>query len=630
MIFDTVGNVLNFMLPVFFSNDSSQELFNMSENSRSAIAEKYKWNLTDLFRSVDDWRAAKSKVEKQLPAVENLKGSLVSSADNLFTGLDMLSMLEKEFARLYAYAMMLSDEDTRESGPLALKQEMAQLETKLNSAAAFMSPEILTLSAEKLQQFFGEEPRLETYRQSIDDIYRRKAHTLDDRQEKIIAEAGLMSDTAQESYSILSNADLPYPTIKLSDGREVLLDATGYSLHRTEKNRADRQQVFESFYSALKTYNRTFGTQLYGEVKKNMFYKNVRNYPSSLHSSLDRNNIPVDVYHNLVDSVNRHLPTMHRYLNLRRRMLGLEDLRYYDIYPSLVKDVDLDYSYDQAREAILASLQPMGDEYVGVVKRSFDERWIDVYPTPGKRSGAYMEGIAYDEHPYILMNYKGKYDDVSTLTHELGHAMHSYYSNKHQPYVNSHYPIFLAEVASTVNEALLLDYVLNNITDPRQRLALLGNALEGFRGTLFRQTQFAEFELRIHELAESGEALTGDRFTELYLEIFRKYYGHEKGVTRVDDLYGLEWAFIPHFYYNFYVFQYSTSFTASQAIVEKILAGEEGIIDKYRTFLSSGCSEYAIPTLQKVGVDMTGNEPFELTMRRINQVMDEMEKLAGI
>jgi oligoendopeptidase F len=308
-------------------------------------------------------------------------------------------------------------------------------------------------------------------------------------------------------------------------------------------------------------------------------------------------------------------------------MLNLDQLKFYDTYPSLVGEIDLTYSYAEAKELILASLQVLGPEYMRALKRAFNERWIDVFPTPGKRSGAYMEGIAYDVHPYILMNYKEKYSDVSTLTHELGHAMHSHFSNKHQPYVNSHYPIFLAEVASTVNEALLMDHMLAQTNDPGIRLSLLGDALEGFRGTLFRQTQFAEYERAIHEKVEAGEAPTGDQFTELYLEIFRKYYGHDKGVMEIEDLYGLEWAYIPHFYYNFYVYQYSTSFTAAQAIAEKILSGEKNTVSGYIEFLSSGRSEYAIPTLNKLGIDMTGNEPFSITIRKMNEIMDEIEQI---
>ena len=531
--------------------------------SRDKIEIKNKWCLEDLYSSNDDWRVHKSQVDKEIEKISSYKGTLGRSGEVLFQVLQSYSDIEKAFLRLFAYASMLSDQDTRESKPLAMKQEMTHLQTKLKAASSFIEPEILQISEQKIRSFFRSIPQLEIYDQYVNDILRRKEHTLTESEEAIIARAGLMAGTAHEIFNIFSNADLPYPEIRLSDGQTIRLDPTNYALQRENKNREDRKMVFQTFFETLQQFQRTFGTKLYGELKKNLFYQSVRRYSSALHASLDSNNIPVEVYHNLITNVNRHMETLHRYLNLRKRILDIENLRFYDAYVSLTKDVDMMYDYDQARALILDSLSILGDTYQNVVNQAFTQRWIDVYPNSGKRSGAYMDGIAYDVHPYILMNYKNKYNDVSTLTHELGHALHSYFSNKHQPYVNAHYPIFLAEVASTVNEALLVDYMLKQIENKNERLALLGNQLEGFRSTLFRQTQFAEYELKIHELSEKGEALTGERFSELYLELFRKYYGHDKEVMTVDDLYAVEWAYIPHFYYNFYVYQYSTSFTAS-------------------------------------------------------------------
>jgi oligoendopeptidase F len=595
------------------------------EKSREKIDYYYKWKLEDLYDSIETWKKQKIFLENEIEKVGSFKGTLIQSGYKLYKALDFYSNLEKEFLRLYAYASMLSDQDTRESEPMGLKQEMTHLQTSLKSVSAFYEPEILTIPEDKISSFFKDTPELETYRQYLDDILRRKKHTLNQSEERLIAQAGLMAGTAQEVFNILSNADLPYPEVELTDGKTIRVDPTNYALYRESKNREDRKKIFEIFFETLQKFHRTFGTQLYGELKKNLFYKNVRHYDSSLHASMDRNNIPVEVFYRLIDNVNKNMDTLHRYLRLRGRMLGIEDLHFYDAYPSLTKEVDLNYTYDQAKDLIQNSLSYLGEEYNRIINRSLNENWIDVYPNTGKRTGAYMDGIAYDVHPFILLNFKGKYNDVSTLTHELGHALHSYFSNKNQAYVNSHYPIFLAEVASTVNESLLMEYMLNNIKDNNERLALLGNLLDGFRGTLFRQTQFAEFELKIHELTEKGESLTGEKFTEIYLEIFKKYYGHENGVMEVEDLYGVEWAYIPHFYYNFYVYQYSTSFTASQAIVAKILDKEQGLIEKYLAFLSSGCSDYAIPSLQKVGVDMTSEEPFDLTIKKMNQVMDEIE-----
>ena len=598
--------------------------------NRDDIDIRYKWKLSDLYVSEEVWRKKKKQLENKIEKLSSFKNTLSKSGKKLFEALEFYSKLEKELYRLYAYASMLSDQNTMEAGPLSLKQEMTHLQTQLRSVSAFYEPEILTIPEKKLKTFFKNTPELRIYFHYLTDILRRKKHTLNQSEERLIAQAGLMAGTAHEIFNILSNADLPYPEVRLSDGKSVRVDPTNYAIYRESKSRSDRKKIFEFFFETLQQFHRTFGTQLYGELKKNLFYKNVRNYDSSLHASLDQNNIPVEVFHKLVENVNKNMDTLHRYLRLRGKMLGIKDLKFYDAYPSLTKEIDLTYTYKQAKDLIQNSLSILGKKYNTVVKRSLEERWVDVFPNTGKRTGAYMNGFAYDVHPYILLNYKGKYSDVSTLTHELGHALHSYFSNKNQAYVNSHYPIFLAEVASTVNEALLMNHMLENIKDKNERLALLGHLLDGFRGTLFRQTQFAEFEFKIHELTEKGEALTGERFTELYLDIFKKYYGHDMGIMTIDDRYGVEWAYIPHFYYNFYVYQYSTSFTASQALVTKFLDGEHRIVEQYLTFLSSGCSDYPIPTLQKVGIDMTSDEPFNLTINKMNQVMDEIELIIDV
>jgi oligoendopeptidase F len=533
----------------------------------------------------------------------------------------------KELFVFSSYASMLSDGDTRESEPLGMDQEANQLYTKFGALAAYVDPEILTIPESKLNRFFKDEPKLEKYRQYIDNVYRMKAHTRNAAEENLIAEAGIMQGNSNNIYSIFSNAEMPRAEVTLSTGDKVRLDASAYALHRASTVRADRQKVFESFFGKLDEFKMTLGTQLYGKVKENMFVNNVRNYNSCLEASLNSNNIPTAVYHKLIENANKNLPTLHRYLELKKRMMGIDELHYYDLYAPLVSDVDLEYSYEDGYELIKKALVVLGDEYVNTLQEAFDNRWIDVYPNTGKRSGAYSNGSAYDVHPYILLNYNGKYDDVSTMAHELGHTMHSYFSNKHQPFVNANYPIFLAEVASTANEALLMDHVLKQIDDPQVKLSILGNYLENARATLFRQTQFAEFELKIHELAEKGESLTGERFSEIYLEILKKYYGHEEGVMVIDDIYSIEWAYIPHFYYNFYVFQYSTSFTASTMLAEQMLTGGEEMVEKYIDFLSSGSSEYAIPTLKKVGIDMETDEPFEVTMARMNKVMDDIETI---
>jgi oligoendopeptidase F len=377
----------------------------------------------------------------------------------------------------------------------------------------------------------------------------------------------------------------------------------------------------------MNNFKRTFGAQLYASVKNDVFYARARMYPSSLASALDNYNIPEAVYHSLIKNVSDNLPTFHRYLALKKRMLGVDTLKYSDLYAPVVKNVDLEYSYDQTKKIILDAFQPMGKEYLLTVQNAFDKRWIDVYPTTGKQSGAYSNGRAYDVHPYILLNFNGKYQDVSTLAHELGHTMQSYFSNKTQPYPLSRYSIFVAEVASTFNEALLIEKMLNEIKDDDTRLSILMEYLDNIKGTVFRQTQFAEYELGIHEKAEKGEPLTGDVLTQMYSNLLKKYYGHDKGVCHIDDRVAVEWAYIPHFYSDFYVYQYATAFTASVALSEKVLNKEKGALERYMTFLASGGSDYPVELLKKAGVDMTGSEPFEKTMKVMNRTMDEIEKI---
>jgi oligoendopeptidase F len=596
---------------------------------RKNISPKHTWNLADLYANETAWREAKDRLKISLPAIEAYQGSLSSSADRLFSCLELASTLYKEFARLYVYASMLNDEDTRISTSLAMQQEISQIGSDLNARGAFIEPEVLKIDPRRLVNFLASEPRLMIYRHYLEDIQRRRPHTGTEGEERIIADAGLMAEGSSDIHGIFSDAEFPYPTVTLSNKKRALLDQANFTLYRTLPNRKDRAMVFERFFAALNSFRRTFGTQINAEVRKNLFYTRVRKYNSPLHGALDANNIPVEVYHNLIENVNANLETFHRYLRLRKRFLGVPTLYYYDLYAPLLKRIDLTYSYDDACVLVLDSLRPLGEEYCSVVKRAFNDRWIDVYPTTAKRSGAYSNGAAYDVHPYILLNYNGKFDDVSTLTHEMGHTMHSYYSNAKQPFATSQYAIFVAEVASTFNEALLMDHMLKTIDDDRIRLSLLGNLLENIKGTVFRQAQFAEFELQIHKNVQDGDALTGDNLNALYLDITRKYYGHGKRVCTVDDVMESEWMIVSHFYYNFYVYQYATAFTASAALSEQVLGGDEQARTRYIDFLSSGSSDYPINLLKSAGVDMTTSLPFVLTMQKMNRVMDEMERISS-
>lgn len=594
---------------------------------RAEVPLAHQWRLEDLYPSDEAWREAKDELADRLDAIAQYKGRLTDSASVLLEALELNSDISKAFGRLYSYAHMKSDQDTRNATYLAMQQEAQQLITEYNTKASFIEPELVALDREQIEQFIATEAGLEVYRKYLLDVLRSKPHTLSPEEEKILAGTGLMADGPGSIYNVFSNAEMPYPQVTLHDGTTVTVDRPGYALHRAATNREDREKVFQAFWKAFKGFRQTFGTQLYSHLQTHVFYARTRNYDSTLHRALDRNNIPVEVYHTLIENVRANLDTFHRYLRLKQRMLGVDRLKYSDLYAPVVKGVDETYTFDEGRDLYLDSLKPLGDEYIRAARMAFDERWIDVYPTPGKRAGAYSSGGAYDVHPYILLNYNGKYDDVSTLAHEMGHTLHSYYSNKNQPYPLADYSIFVAEVASTFNEALLIDKMLGETEDDDLRLSLLMNYLDGIKGTVFRQTQFAEFELRMHEMAEEGEPLTGDAFTKLYGDILREYYGHERGVCHIDDLYAMEWAYIPHFYYNYYVYQYSTSFTAATAMAEAVRTGDEGAAQRYIDFISAGGSDYPIEVLRKAGVDMTTSEPFEKTMTAMNRTMDEIEAI---
>jgi oligoendopeptidase F len=608
-------------------------MFIMSSNSdgqplsRTEIEVKDTWNLSDIYRTDESWRSAKKEVSERAEKIISYKGKIASSPQNLLEFLEFTSNISKEVSRLYSYASMRSDVDTRVTDYLAMKQEMGQMVSRLQSLSAFSEPEILAAGKEKIQQFIDQEEGLEIYRMYLMDLFRKQKHRLSESEEKIMAEASLLMQSPYSIYNIFSNAELPYPTITLSTGEKVTLNQSGYSKHRASEIRIDREKVFEAFFHSLKDFERTLAEQLYSSVKVHVFNMRTRNYENTLSAALDKYNIPTEVYHSLIDNVNNNLIYFHRYLNLKKRMLGVDTLKYVDMYAPVVQGVDLEYSIEEGKNLITDAMKPLGDGYVDILKKSFEERWIDVYPTPGKRSGAYSNGSVYDVHPYVLLNYNNQYEDVSTLAHEMGHALHSYYSNTTQPYALSDYSIFVAEVASTFNEVLLMDKMLKEIKDEDTRLSLLMNYLDGFKGTLFRQTQFAEFELAIHEKVENGEPLTSDVLSKLYGDILRRYYGHDKGVTHIDDLFETEWAYIPHFYYNYYVYQYATSYTASIALGEKVLNEENGTVDKYLRFLSSGSSDYPINLLKKAGVDMKTQEPFNKAMQAMDRVMDEIEAI---
>ena len=599
-----------------------------AETDRSSVQDAYTWDLSDLYPDLAAWRAEKVRVAEEVPQVSAFAGRLHASPQVLADALETASRLDRALARLYVYASMLSDEDTRLSEPQGMHQEMQQLYAEFSAQASYIEPEILRIGEATIEAYILAEPRLAPYVVMLRDIARRAAHTLSDAEEKILADAQPLAGSATNIFGILSNADFPYPTITLTDGRSVKLDQSGYADVRTSPNREDRRTAMSTFFAALGGFSRTFGTTMNSSVQKAVFYAKARKYTSTVEASLDRASIQVSVYDRLIEGVCRHLPSLHRYLRLRKRMMGVtDDLHYYDLYAPLVASVDLRYTPDEAQRHVVDALRPLGAEYVSVIERGFRERWLDWHPAEGKRSGAYSNGGAYDVHPYILLNYLGQYNDVSTLAHELGHTMHSYFSNKTQPFPTADYSIFVAEVASTFNEALLIDHMLEHITDKPTRLSLLGNYLESIKATVFRQTQFAEFELRVHEMGLASTPITGDGLAALYLDITRRYYGHEQRIVVVDDDVANEWSYIPHFYSEFYVYQYATSFTAAEALAAKVLAGDASATARFLTFLGAGSSKYPIDLLKDAGVDMTTDVPLDQTMQTMNRVMDEIDAL---
>jgi len=595
--------------------------------TRESTPEAYKWNLAELFPSDEAWDAEKARISSEFAKAREFKGTLSTSASRLQEALDVQTAQDKAFSRLALYASLKADEDTRNAKYQGMKDQVIQLAAAFGAEWAFVEPEVLTMDPAALDGWTSSTAGLKVYSFYLHDVVRRKPHTLNASEEALMARSLPVAAGAGSTSNILLNADLPWPTVTLADGKPVRLDVPTFSAARASANRPDRQKVMEAFFDSLKTFSRTLGSTMNTNVQGAMFRAKARHYDTTLDAALNGPNVPPSVYTALVSGVDKHLSSFHRYLKLRARILGVDQLHYYDLYAPLVADVPLKYTVDQAQTEVKAAVAPLGVDYVAMLDRAFRDRWIDYYPMQGKRAGAYMNPAAYDVHPYLLLNFNEQYTDMSTLAHELGHAMHSWFASKTQPYQLYNYPIFVAEVASTFNEALLIDYELKKIQDPKVRLALLGNYLENVKGTVFRQTQFAEFELRMHERAQKGEPLTGDALARLYLDITRKYYGHEAKVCVVDDYIAHEWSFVPHFYNPFYVYQYATSFTASTALAEKVLAGDAQAVARYRAFLAAGGSKYPIDLLKDAGVDMTTTEPLDLTIAKMDRVMDEIEKV---
>ena len=581
-----------------------------------------------MYPSLAAWQQDAAKLESQLKAFRGCRGHLGDSTARLKSCLDAFADFTKRYARLETYASELLSEDTGKPESLELQEKSRALGAQHSEATAFLRPEVLKLGRAKVEELLKGDKSLAIYRHAMDDIVRMAPHTLDTKGEALVAAFELSSGGAGNTYRIMSNADMPWPTVKLSDGAEVKLDQSAYTQYREARNRDDRKRVFDAFWGKWKEFERTYGVTLTESLKKDTVYTKVRKYPDTLTRSLDGNRLPPAVYNTLIAETNKGLPTLHRYFRLRGRMLGIKDgeMRYYDIYPPLVES-SLKYPLEEGKRMVLEAVKPLGEDYVKAMRTGFENRWMDAYPRPHKQSGAHMAGSAYDVHPFVLMNYNDNYESVSTVAHEWGHAMHSYYTNRTQPFINSDYATFVAEIASTFNEELLLEHALKAAKNDDERLLYLGSSLEGIRATFFRQAMFAEFERDIHARVDKGESLSGKKLSEIYGEILRRYHGEKEGVVKIDDAYTVEWAYIPHFYYTFYVFQYATSIAASSLLAERVLKGEPGAREKYLKLLSSGSSDYPYELVKAAGVDLASPAPYRAVVARMNRVMDEIEAI---
>ena len=589
-------------------------------------SEQIEWDLGEIYPSYEAWNSAKTRLEERVDALAAYRGRLGESAATLREAFDAITGTEKELARLYVFAFLKADEDRRVSAAQERRGLAAALLSEFNETVAFVSPELLRVGSQTVERYLAEEPGLDPHAFNIRNTLRQEPHTLSDETEQVIAATGPVVQGPERIYAMLTSSDMPFPTVTLSTGEEVRLDQAAYSLHRASRNRDDRRLVFDRFWGVWKAYETTLGQTLDTHVKTHVFQAKPRRYARALDAALSGPNIPTAVYQKLIEATHRHLPSLHRYFRLRQRMLGLDDLHYYDIYPPLVAS-QRTFDIAESKALTRASAAPLGDHYLELLEKGFTGTWMHVYPQQGKAPGAYMYGDVYDVHPFLLLNHNGQFNDVSTFTHEWGHAIHTMLAQEHNPYETAGYATFTAEIASTTNEILLQEHMLAQDISDEERLFYLGTALEAVRGTFFRQVMFAEFELRIHEMVEAGEALSGEKMTDVYEQLLRRYHGADAGVITIDPAYAVEWAFIPHFYRNFYVFQYATSIAGGTRFAERFLTGDDQARDDYLAVLSAGGSRYAYELLQEYGIDLATDAPYDALIARMDRVMDEIEAI---
>ena len=592
---------------------------------RSEVAAEFTWDLTDIFPSDEAWRAEYEALRPYTEAVAAYQGRLGESAETLLAYFRLDDELNVRIGRLYGYANCKADEDTSNGFYQDLRGKALSLSVTLSGAGAFAASELLALSDETLTRFYAEQPELATYRRPIERVRRRRAHILSPECEALLANAGEMADSPDAIFGVFHNADLRFPAVTDGAGAEQpLTDATFVPLLQSG-DRTLRRNTFETYYATLGGYRNTLAATLDAQFKQLRFFANARRYPSTLDAALDATEVPVSVYDSLIESVHANLDKMYRYVELRKKILGVDELHMYDVYTPIVADADVEISFEEAKKTALEALAVLGKDYTDVLEEAFSNRWLDVYENTGKRGGAYCTGNGWP-HPYVLLNHKDNLDSMFTLVHEMGHAMHTWHSCKYQPVNTAEYVIFVAEVASTCNEILLMRHLLGKTDDRKQRAYLINHFLDQFKGTLYRQTMFAEFELQMGKMAESGEALTADALSAKYLALNKLYFGD----TMIsDDEIALEWTRIPHFYYNYYVFQYATSFSAAVAIANRILREGESAVKDYKKFLSGGCSKEPVELLRDMGVDMRTPAPVNDALSLFGELIDELSALLG-
>lgn len=591
---------------------------------RAEIPEEHKWQLSDIYKTEDDWEAVFEKVKNAADKYPKFKGTLAKSSDNLKACLQFDEEVGIELGKLFLYAMLSKDVDLSDSQNNSRYERLTLLYSQLGAVSSFITPEILQIEEKNLWQYVEEQEFLKTYKHYFHNLLRKKEHTLSPQEEKIMALASTVTSIPYNTFSMFDNADIQFPKIKDEKGEEVEISHGRYTASLYSLDRNYRERVYRNYYVPFKEYRNTLTTLFNGNLNAAIFNAKARNYKTTLEASLEPNNIPVSVYDNLINTVADNLTPMNRWGKIKKKVLNVDALHPYDSYVTLFPNFNREYTYEESKEILMEALKPLGEDYLKNMKKAFDERWIDVFETKGKRSGAYSSGTTFGVHPYVLLNWQNQLNDVFTFAHEMGHNMHSHYTGETQPYPYADYSIFLAEVASTMNEAFLLDYLIDNAETEEEKLSLIEKHLNNVTTTFYRQARFADFEKKVHAITEHGEVLTHEKLCKLYGENYSQLWGD---VMTVDEEETYTWARVPHFYYNFYVYQYATSFAASQQLAEKVKAEGQPAIEKYLNFLKAGSSKYPIDVLTEAGVDMTTPDPIKAVVTKMNKLLDQMESI---